>query len=562
VIFGGLKSLNPSNVQWIHGDNSLSYVAQLFYLSDTWRFPVGSNPDFGLNLATSLTYSGPPLPMALIQKILSIDPALQFFGIFLLFVITLQIFIGIEIGRTIGANSLQSMVIGLLQVTPFFLYRLQFHFWISSHFLLLWSLWIVLRSYKDKKIRLVEVSAVVTLAYFIGAYMLAMALLILFFPIAKETFENKKFPAAAKKVSLTVVMSVALSFFIADFGVQKGSAIELVRMNFTGQYTYYPTNLLSLFNPAVGYSRDCTKGHCIFGEGPVPSHFIENFSVTNLDLGGVQGNFDGFLYLGVGLIYLLCLSVIIEIRYRGSRGLKQLITRQRFSISYFLFVFAFSATYRITVGSNEFQIFDSKLIRWSLSTFRASGRFAWILAYTLILISITVIVRRLNSKQVTFILIFALLFQFGDMFKPLETRYSNLKNYKFNSFPLQKQISEDFSRRSVGKTVLAYYPPAGMTGWPVVSILAWENGMKSGMMATSRVNYAEAYRNKESLRNIICQGTLPMNWIVAIPENNFADVAECIKDFGEKYSTWNYLVPEPPSQDSVKINFLSKGSIQ
>ena len=341
--------------------------------------------------------------------------------------------------------------------------------------------------------------------------------------------------------------------------MQKGSLAELVRMNFTGQYTYYPTNFLSLVNPAVGYSRDCSKGHCIFGDEAVPNHFIENFSITNLDLGGVQGNFDGFLYLGVGLIFLLCLSVFLEIRYRSWRGLQDLIRKQRFSISYFLMIFIFSATYRITFGSYEFQVFDSKLIRWSLSTFRASGRFAWILAYLLILISVTVILRRLNSRQVTIALMLALLLQVGDMVKPLETRYSNLKNYQFNSFPVQEKLSEEFSKRSVGKTVLAYYPPAGMVGWPVVSLLAWENNLKSGMVATSRVNYAEASRNKENLRKIICTGTLPQDWVVAIPESDFADVAICIKGIGGKYSIWDYLVPEPQSQKLIKINFISRG---
>jgi hypothetical protein len=88
---GGWSALNPRNFQWISGDNTSGYLAQLFYISDKWRFPLSANPNFGLELSTSLIYSGPPIPIALIQKLLRIDPSLQFIGIWLLIMVILQI---------------------------------------------------------------------------------------------------------------------------------------------------------------------------------------------------------------------------------------------------------------------------------------------------------------------------------------------------------------------------------------------------------------------------------------------------------------------------------------
>ena len=557
-IFGGLSNLNPRNIQWIHGDNTLSYVAQLFYLSDSWRFPIGSNPNYGLDLSTSLTYSGPPLPLMLAQKFAGINPELQFFGIYLLLIIILQVFLGIAIGRTLGASTFQAYLIGFIQVTPFFLYRLQFHFWISSHFLILWSLWIVVRYLKDTKLRIAEAAILAVSAYFIGAYLLAMCLFILTYPVVKEWFKSRDLSIQTKKYVFSTLICLFSSYLIADFGVQKGSVIELLRMNFTGQYTYYPTNLLSIFNPEVGYARDCNIGHCIFGSESVPSHIIENFSITGFDLGGTQGNFDGFLYLGMGIILLLMISSFFHLRSRNLIAHIELLKREKLALIYGLFLLIFSVTYRITLGSLEFNLLDSRYIRWALSTFRASGRFAWILAYTLIVLSIAVLLKRAKSRHVTLVLLFAFLLQIIDLSKPIENRFFNIRTHEYNSIPKDQNISSEFRDIAIGKKILAYYPPAGMKGWPMVSILAWENNMKSGMIATSRVNYAQAARSKEDLRDMICQDRLPGDWIVAVPVEELKDLEVCMRKVKTRYSISEILIPEPPFSGIAQINFIAR----
>ena len=180
---GGFSTLNPKNFQWISGDNTLGYIAQLFYLSDKWRFPIGANPNLGLDLSTSLIYTGPPVPLMLLQKVLRIDPSLQFIGFWLLTVIALQIFFGNLLGKTLGLSTFQSKIFALLLVTPFFLYRFQFHFWLTSHFLLIWALWIAIRSIKETRLMTREVLLLLIFAYLINTYLLVMSLIILSYPI-------------------------------------------------------------------------------------------------------------------------------------------------------------------------------------------------------------------------------------------------------------------------------------------------------------------------------------------------------------------------------------------
>ena len=162
---GGWSALNPRNYQWVSGDNTSGYLAQLFYISDQWRFPLAANPNFGLELSTSLIYSGPPLPIALIQKLLRIDPSLQFIGIWLLVMVILQIQFGIFIARQLNYGIMASRLAGLLFVTPFFLYRFQVHYWLTAHFLLLWAFWIALRSMSSSKLYTAEIAVFLFIAY-------------------------------------------------------------------------------------------------------------------------------------------------------------------------------------------------------------------------------------------------------------------------------------------------------------------------------------------------------------------------------------------------------------
>jgi len=113
-----------------------------------------------------------------------------------------------------------------------------------------------------------------------------MSVIILSYPIVLSIIRLRNFSSPIIKHLLILFSSLMTAYFVFDFRSQKGTFLENLRMNFTGQYTEIPSNLLALLNPEVGYSRDCNKGHCIFGGEPIPNHFIENFSVLNFDLGG------------------------------------------------------------------------------------------------------------------------------------------------------------------------------------------------------------------------------------------------------------------------------------
>lgn len=533
LVMGGWATLNPRNYQWISGDNTSGYLAQLFYISDKWRFPLAANPNFGLELSNSLIYSGPPLPIALIQKLLKIDPSLQFLGIWLLAMVILQIQFGVLIARQLNYGIVASRLAGLLFVTPFFLYRFQLHYWLTAHFLLLWALWITLRSLSSSKLNTLEISVFLVIAYSINTYLLIMSMIILSYPTVLNVLRARSLsPTTIKHIGVLFGTLIA-TYSIFDFRSQKGTFFENLRMNFTGEYAAYPSNLLALFNPEVGYSRDCRRGHCIFGSDPVPNHVIENFSALNFDLGSVQGNYEGFLYIGLGLLIFFAIALTFFFHRRQSTFSTETLIRQRVLFVYIITISAYAVTYKISIGNYQLDFGDPKLLRWALSIFRASGRFMWIIAYLLIVLSLFLIIKSIDKKYLSALLLAVVFLQVLDLYPSLRNRSTALEEMVITSVPITSELRANFKEIATDKDTLIMYPPGTQKGWPELAYLAWESGLKSGMSQSSRVNGQLRDRLDSKILNVICTRNLSSNILIAIPSDEIQKVKNCLGAYNE-----------------------------
>ena len=82
LLLGGAV-LNPSNIAWLQfGDMAQSYLGWSFFSNSPWAIPLGSNPDFGLQLSSSIVYSDSIPILAIFFKLFnSILPTpFQYFG--------------------------------------------------------------------------------------------------------------------------------------------------------------------------------------------------------------------------------------------------------------------------------------------------------------------------------------------------------------------------------------------------------------------------------------------------------------------------------------------------
>lgn len=69
----GLGPLDPQNLSWIFGrfDPPKDYLGWAFYRNTPWGFPIGSNPDYGIDIGSSIVYSDSVPIMAIFFKLLS-----------------------------------------------------------------------------------------------------------------------------------------------------------------------------------------------------------------------------------------------------------------------------------------------------------------------------------------------------------------------------------------------------------------------------------------------------------------------------------------------------------
>ena len=69
-LVAGLDFLNPKNISWIYGaDPEQQYIGWIFFRNSPWTFPVGLNPNFGIDISSSIVYTDSIPLMALIFKL-------------------------------------------------------------------------------------------------------------------------------------------------------------------------------------------------------------------------------------------------------------------------------------------------------------------------------------------------------------------------------------------------------------------------------------------------------------------------------------------------------------
>ena len=83
ISFIGLKNISFNEVSWLlgAGDTSNSQNAWTFFRNDIWHFPFGKNPNYGLDISSSIIFTDSIPFLALIFKSLKIflGPNFQYF---------------------------------------------------------------------------------------------------------------------------------------------------------------------------------------------------------------------------------------------------------------------------------------------------------------------------------------------------------------------------------------------------------------------------------------------------------------------------------------------------
>ena len=284
----GIDVINPLNVNWLfgpdNGDSATAYISWEFFRLTEWNFPIGLNPRYGMELASTISYSDSiPLLAFIFKAILPHDISkFQYFGLWLFTCIFFQLYIAFlilyKMTRDVHLALLGSIFFVIL---PTFLLRTDVHFALAAHFLVLAALFLGYYGEISSKFCswiLLGVSSVLIHPYF------TIIIIVFYFSFWVIHCLQHKFYFRLMGEALCFLLAVVLACYV----------IGLFELNFPslegrglGAHTSSLIKLLipledsSLFIPVPMYQFTSYEGLAYFGVGLMVLIFI---SLVNIRL--------------------------------------------------------------------------------------------------------------------------------------------------------------------------------------------------------------------------------------------------------------------------------------
>ena len=388
--------LDPSNIGWLAGgfDPTQHYLGWAFFRQSPWTLPLGLNPNFGLDISSSIVYSDSIPLFAFLFKFFAqnISGPFQYFGIWMLFCFVLQGIAGWKLMSLITTDHLPRLICTIYFLfAPILLWRFVVTNSLAAQFLILFSLYLVLQKKH-------------TFAWWLWVLLLSLAASIHFYLLAMvgslwivslvNIDPDKKTLQVLKSRSNILILTTAilvLVFWQAGYFAVRGGAAA------SGSYGIGHLNVLGLFDSS-GYSY------------VLPDIKETPASYNSFDR--ALSHFEGFSYLGLGM--LLCLGFALwGLRYQQV-SLRSVFLRYRPLVIMLglLTVFAISNNVGIGPWNFTFPIPDS--VRSVASILRASARMFWPVYYALMLLIFYIIIKSYSRKTAIAILAIGLVIQIAD----------------------------------------------------------------------------------------------------------------------------------------------------
>ena len=157
----GIENISFQSIKWLYnGDKSLSQLGWYFFLNDIWRFPLGSNPNYGEELGSSIVYTDSIPILALFFKSFKsfLPEDFQYYSFWHFICFYFQLFFSFKILKKF-TNSVPYSLIGsfFFLITPIFIFRVNFNPSIAGQWLLLFALYLGLTKIYQRGILIVHV---------------------------------------------------------------------------------------------------------------------------------------------------------------------------------------------------------------------------------------------------------------------------------------------------------------------------------------------------------------------------------------------------------------------
>ena len=383
----GWRIINPTQIDWLMKlDWRYHFLGWHFFRNEPWHWPPGVVTSYYAPIGTAIGYTD-SIPLAAIglKAFASLLPMpFQYLGLWLVLTFALQGLFGVLITRLWTSSRWIELLGGTLFVlVPTLLGRVG-HPALASHWLILWALWM----YWREPIEPVGWRAPLLCGLITGLvhpYLAAMTLLIMAAVGLRRVLEGSGPAVARAPAAVAPAATLGVGLLTGWWMSGMFSVSGTDNLASTG-LDLYSMNLLGPIAPA-GWSS-------LMPELPLASELQK---------------FEGFQYLGAGILTLVSIALVVAVVQR------QISWRSALPLALAAVLSAiYSLSPRVTLGSDVvFDYMNPTLAR--IAVFRATGRFFWPATYSLLGISIAVVSRAVRPALAAAILATAVALQVVDL---------------------------------------------------------------------------------------------------------------------------------------------------
>lgn len=399
----GIRVLNPEYTSWLYSagsDLTQHYLGWMAYRNSDWSFPIGLTDQLSYPEKISIVFTDSIPLFAVAFKFLgsvlyrlfslSLPENFQYFGLWGILTFMLNGAFSARILQKYLKNDLQVVMGSVFFILSFqVLHRMFFHTALASHWIIFLSMYPMV--YRNETSRRKKAFLWALTGFFcssIHLYFLAMCGLV-FLGFAILDFDAEK--------KLPVIKRVAVESMYFLLFLLTAVLTTYILGGFTGNFTSYAGGL---------------------GRGSFNLNGFVNpqaWSVLLPQLPVRVGQYEGFAYLGAGVMFLLLVALVDIVK---GHELKRIFRSRMFAGGAVVFVAAVvtALSPRVTWGERVlFEIPVHGLLEKLWATFRSTGRIVWVCVYLLFLFALCADYRSISSKKKTVLIMAGLCIQLIDL---------------------------------------------------------------------------------------------------------------------------------------------------
>ena len=417
LLLYGTTPLHVTNDNWImaaidEDDIIQHYAGWTMFRAGEWAFPIGLIKNMAAGTGTVLSYTDSIPVVAILFKalfgIVGYDGKFQYFGWFTLLCFVLQAYAaGLLVKRKTTNIMFVTFSMVLFCFAPPLLDRTLRHTALGAQFLVLFSMLLYFKQRDEKYTKMHPGYCILAfLAVGIHPYFLPMVMIFCLLSTVEGCVFTKKYKIWIGQFIFACASAILTGKVLGVF--ESSGDVE------RDGYGHYTMNLLAPFNPegGVGYKW---------------SRFLPTLGMTN-------GNYEGFNYLGLGMIILIAVLVIYKILMVIKKKDRLLEKRHLGYLIIMIFMTMFAVSNVVTIGHKElFSVPMPSFLIDLCGIFRSSGRMFYPVFYSIYLLALYRLYDLIENNIYipVAVICFLTLVQLGDFSEVVKQKHERMSQAAF-----------------------------------------------------------------------------------------------------------------------------------